>query len=162
MIPDSLDFIRRGTNDEQSEYAAAQEPPVSLTVPQGETGPRSSDADAVGAPASEGPRWAPVDSDTGDLLDLIAEQNPATSQEVREWEHFLKVLAEIAKATGNIDQNAVRPLLRGEIKPQRIGAFYHRAAKAGLIAWTGAWQESDDLNGKNSGKPTRVYRYLGT
>lgn len=162
MSPDALDFIRRGTNEEQSEYAAAHKTPASPTVPQGEAGPRSSDADAVGAPASEEPTWSRVSEPTGDLLDLIAEQNPATSQEIREWEHFKKVLAEIAKATGHIDQNAVRPLLRGEIKPQRIGAFYHRAAKAGLIAWTGAWQESDDLNGKNSGKPTRVYRYLGT
>jgi hypothetical protein len=55
MNPNSLDFIRRGTSDEQSEYAAAQKPPVSLTVPQGEAGPRSSDADVEGAPASEGP-----------------------------------------------------------------------------------------------------------
>lgn len=55
MIPDSLDFIRRGTNDEQAEYAAAQTPapadageadagaglptPVSPSLPQGEAGP---------------------------------------------------------------------------------------------------------------------------
>lgn len=108
------------------------------------------------------PAFGPVDHNTGDLLDLIAEQNPATPTEVDEWQHFKAVLAEVARATGLIDQNAVRPLLRGEIKPQRIGAFYHRAAKAGLIAWTGQWCESDDIDGKNSGKPTRVYRYLGT
>lgn len=107
------------------------------------------------------PAFGPVDHNTGDLLDLIAEQNPATPTEADEWQHFKAVLAEVARATGLIDQNAVRPLLRGEIKPQRIGAFYHRAAKAGLIAWTGQWCESDDLDGKNSGKPTRVYRWLG-
>lgn len=108
------------------------------------------------------PTWSPVDSDTGDLLDLLANEHPATPTEVDEWQHFKAVLAEVARATGLIDQNAVRPLLRGEIKPQRIGAFYHRATKAGLIAWDGTWVESDDLTGKNSGKPTRVYRYLGT
>lgn len=122
----------------------------------------SSDVVAMGAPTSEGtPRWSATDHNTASLLDLLAEQHPATPTEADEWKHFKAVLAEVALATGLIDQNAVRPLLRGEIKPQRIGAFYHRAAKAGLIAWTGQWHESDDLDGKNSGKPTRVYRWLG-
>lgn len=108
------------------------------------------------------PTWSPADHNTASLLDLLSEEHPAIPEEDRQWDHFKAVLAEVARATGLIDQNAVRPLLRGEIKPQRIGAFYHRAAKAGLIAWTGQWCESDDLDGKNSGKPTRVYRYLGT
>lgn len=72
MIPDSLDFILRPVADEQAEYAAthqtpapmtegeagfgAGQTPASPTVPLGEAGPHSSDADAVGAPASEGPR----------------------------------------------------------------------------------------------------------
>jgi hypothetical protein len=84
----------------------------------------SSDADVVGATASEGsPRWSSVDEDTADLL---------------------------------------RPLLRGSVAPNRIGAFTNRAKAEGLIAWDGEWVTSDDREGKNSGKPTRVYRYLGT
>lgn len=160
MIPDSLDFILRPANDEQAEYAAANQLPA---APSPAAGRISEEAVRKGSQAaSPVPTWSPVAEPTGDLLDLLAEQHPATPTEADEWEHFKKVLAEIAKATGQIDQNAVRPLLRGEIKPQRIGAFYHRAAKAGLIAWTGQWHESDDLDGKNSGKPTRVYRWLGT
>lgn len=122
------------------------------------------------APAAEGkanagavqtPTWSRVAEPTGDLLDLIAEQNPATPTEIDEWDHFKAVLAEVGRATGLIDQNVVRPLLRGEIKPQRIGAFYHRAAKAGLIRAEG-WTTSDDREGKNGGRPCRSYRYLGT
>lgn len=107
------------------------------------------------------PTWSAVDSDTGDLLDLLSEEHPAIPEEDRQWEHFVRVLRSVAGIDGVIDQNYVRPRLRGEIKPQRIGAFYHRAAKSGLIRAEG-WNESNDLTGKNSGKPTRVYRYLGT
>ena len=108
------------------------------------------------------PRWSAVDDDTADLLTLVANTESALPEPEQQWDHFVSVLRRVANANhGLINQNAVRPLLRGEIKPQRIGAFYHRAAKAGLIAWTGQWHESDDLDGKNSGKPTRVYRWLG-
>ena len=154
------------------------------SLPQGEAEPDSFDVDAVGAPASEdstspvafehsggteaplaprpekSPRFEPVDSNTADLLTLLAEQNPATPQEVREWDHFVATLREVAQATGLIDQNAARPLLRGEIKPSRIGAFYRRAALAELICPVGT-NSSDDLVQRNRGKPTRVYRWLG-
>lgn len=173
-------------DDTQAEYAAAHKTSVSpaRSLPPGETEPDSSDVDAVGAPASEGPtspaafehhsggteaplaprpekspRFEAADSTTHDLLALVAETNPATPQEVNEWEYFLKILREVALATGLIDQNVVRPLLRGEIKPNRIGAFYCRALREGRIRAEG-WHPSDDLVQRNRGKPTRVYRWL--
>lgn len=107
------------------------------------------------------PTFSPVDHDTASLLDLLAEQHPATPSEHDEWEHFQKVLARVAAENdGVIDQNRTRPLLRGEVSPRRIGAFFHRAAKSGLIR-AGGWTTSDDLEGKNSGRPCRSYRWLG-
>ena len=174
-------------DDTQLEYATKAASKTSASparsLPLGEAEPDSFDVDPVGAPASKdstspaafehsggteaplaprpekSPRFEPVDSNTADLLTVLAEQNPATPQEVREWEHFVKTLREVALATGLIDQNAVRPLLRDEVKPNRIGAFYRRAALAGLIQPEG-WNNSDDLEQRNRGKPTRVYRWL--
>lgn len=175
-------------DDTQLEYAAHAASKTSASparsLPPGEAEPDSFDVDAVGAPASKdstspvasehhgsgtetplaprpekSPRFEPVDSNTAARLLLIAEENPATPQEVREWDHFVKTLREISLATGLIDQNAVRPLLRGEVKPNRIGAFYCRAIREGLIRAEG-WHPSDDLVQRNRGKPTRVYRWL--
>ncbi|MGH3479673.1 MAG: hypothetical protein ACRDQD_22905 [Nocardioidaceae bacterium] len=174
-------------DDTQFEYAAKAASKTSASparsLPQGEAEPDSFDVDPVGAPASEdstspaafehsggteaplaprpekSPRFESVDPSTAARLLLIAEENPATPQEVREWNHFVKTLREIARATGLIDQNAVRPLLRGEVKPNRIGAFYCRAIREGLIRAEG-WHPSDDLVQRNRGKPTRVYRWL--
>lgn len=177
-------LILCNADDTQAEYAAAQKTPVSpaRSLPPGETGPGSSGAVAVEAPALEetpppaasetgtaptaprpegSPRFEAVDSTTHDLLALVAEENPATPQEVSEWDYFRATLREVALATGLIDQNVVRPLLRGDVKPNRIGAFYCRAAREGLIRAEG-WHPSDDLVQRNRGKPTRVYRWLGT
>jgi hypothetical protein len=198
MIPDSLDFIRRGTNDEQAEYAAAHktpapadageaeagagQTPASPTVPLGEAGPHSFDADAVGAPASEvqtpaaehgqercpsgpvrsaawGPRWAPVDENTSDTLRLLAIDGVIP---VDEWPYFLSVLKKVAAENeGLIDQNITRPMLRGQIRPARVGSYFHRAARMGLIRADG-WNESNDREQRNGGKPIRLWRYLGT
>lgn len=139
----------------------AGQTPASPTVPLGEAGPHFSDADAMGAPASEGPRWAPVDSGTGDLLDLLANEHPATPQERDEWVFFINILHGFSRPTGFIDQNNVREELRGKVKANRVGAFYRRALLEGLIEPAG-WVVSTDTVGKNSGRPCRMYRWLGT
>lgn len=108
------------------------------------------------------PTWGALDEQTGDLLDLLSEEHPAIPEEDRQWEHFKKVLAEVAKATGYIDQNAVRPLIHGEIKPQRIGALYRRARKEGLIRPVeNQWTRTDYSEHGNTGRPAPVYRWLG-
>ena len=134
--------------------------PASPTVPQGEAGPRSSDADAVGAPASEGPRWAPVDSDTGDLLDLLAIDD---SLRADDWPFFLGVLKEAAAKNGGvIDQNHTRPRLHGEIRPARIGALYRRACREGLIrANNEDYTKTANSQSGNVGRPAKTYTWLG-
>lgn len=142
--------------------AGAVKSSASPSLPQGEADQTPACPTPSGRGIGQaGPQWSAVDDDTADLLSLVASEHPAIPQEEREWEHFVAVLQEVALATGLIDQNVTRPLLRGEVKPQRVGAFFHRATKAGLIRVEG-WNTSDDLEGKNGGKPARVYRWLGT
>jgi hypothetical protein len=50
--------------------------------------------------------------------------------------------------------------LRNVIAPKRIGAFTNRAKAEGLIVDTGEWQVSDDHEGRNAGRPARVYRLV--
>jgi hypothetical protein len=103
------------------------------------------------------PTWSAVED--GDLLDLIANTESALPEPERQWQHFLSVLAEAAKPTGLIDQNAVRPLLAGEVSSSRVGAFYRRAALEGRIRVEG-WNESSHVEQRNAGKPQKTYRWM--
>lgn len=105
------------------------------------------------------PAWSAVDSDTADLLALVAnEQTPPVD---REWATFVEALLEAADESGVIRPNVLRPLVRGKVAPRRIGAFTNRALSEGLVAYTGDWEVSDDRTGRNGGKPARVMRLLG-
>ena len=110
------------------------------------------------------PTFGPVSSDTGDLLDLLAETNASLPEPERQWQHFLSVMNTVARRDMwglIIDQNEARELLRGEVSPSRIGAFYHRAAREGLIRRAG-WNESTDVGSRNRGKPQNTWEWLGT
>lgn len=109
---------------------------------------------------SASPIWD--DSGQGDLLALVAAGPLAPPTADEEWDYFCSTLRFIARSndTGRIDPNLCRPLLAGEVAPQRIGAFYSRATHRGLIVADG-WTISDDAHGKNGGKPARCYRWIG-
>lgn len=162
MTPDSLDFILRPTNDEQAEYAAAHKLPA---APSPAAGRNSEEAVRKGSQAASSvPRWSAVDDDTSDLLTLVANQQSALPEPERQWEHFLSVMRQVARRDMwglFIDQNDARELLRGEVSPNRIGAFYHRAARMGLIRRAG-WNESDDRTSRNRGKPQNTWEWLGS
>lgn len=100
---------------------------------------------------------AAVDTETGSLLDLIAEdEHPSVDYE---WEAYLAALKAATDTTGLIRPNRLRPLVRGKVAARRIGAFTHRALSQRLIEPTGDWEVSDDTEGRNGGKPARVYRW---
>lgn len=104
------------------------------------------------------PQWS--DSGQGDLLELIALGTPQGTADA-EWECFVSALrVAAAGAGGMVDQNVVRPLIRGAIKPNRIGAFYSRACARDLIEPSG-WSTSQDREGRNAGRPMRTYVWLG-
>jgi hypothetical protein len=145
---------------EQAEYRAAHTSLPAASSPA--AGGNSEGAVRKGSQAASSvPTWAPTDSDTADLLDLLAEEHPATPSEAAEWPYFLDVLKKVADENdGLIDQNLTRPLLRGQIRPARTGSFFHRAARRGLIR-VEAWNESNDRQQRNTGKPTRIWRWMG-
>lgn len=109
------------------------------------------------------PTWSPVDDETQDLLTLVA-NDQMTPRPSDEWVFFvnaLTVLGEANEASGfTIPPNSLRPLIRNHVAPRRIGAFTNRAKAEGLIADTGEWQTSDDAEGRNAGKPCRIYRLV--
>lgn len=107
------------------------------------------------------PQWESTDDYTHDLLALVALGTPQGTADA-EWECFVAALHVAARDGGGlIDQNVVRPLIRGAIKPNRIGAFYSRACARDLIEPSG-WSTSQDHEGRNAGRPMRTYVWLGS
>jgi hypothetical protein len=76
-----------------------------------------------------------------------------------EWAIFRAALREAA-TNGVVHQAAVRPLVRGRIKPERIGGLYRRARAEGLLIEVGH-ERSDDHVGKNAGRMEPRYELAG-
>ena len=102
------------------------------------------------------PTFAATDDDTASLLDLLADDGTVSVD--AEWDTYVAAIHQAADDAGIVRPNVLRPLLRGRVKPNRIGAMTHRAARSGLLVATGEWEVSDDREGRNSGKPSRIYR----
>lgn len=108
------------------------------------------------------PQWSPVDDTTCDLLALVATGPMAPDTADREWDTYERALRYCAEQdAGLIQPNRLRELVREHVAPRRIGAFCNRAVSRGLIEATGEWQVSDDTEGRNAGRPMRVYRWIG-
>ena|SRR5690349_853520 len=104
------------------------------------------------------PTWSPNDDETNDLLTLVADtDHPSVDFE---WLVYKKALATAADVFGVIDPNRLRPLLRGQVAPRRIGAFTSKALAEGLVEYTGRFVVSDDTHGRNGGKPAREMRLV--
>jgi hypothetical protein len=106
------------------------------------------------------PQWESVDSDVADLLHLVADEtHPSVSYE---WNVWIAAARQVASENdGIVDPNALRELVRGNVAPKRCGAFVHRALTSGLMVPTGEWVVSTDRQGKNGGKPCRVFAWVG-
>lgn len=105
---------------------------------------------------SNAPQWSTVDDSTADLLTLVADtDHPSVDLE---WQLFVDAIDTVANWwDGSVDQNHMRPIIRGEIAPKRIGSFYRRACAEGLLEVDG-WSISEDHAGRNAGRPMRKYR----
>jgi hypothetical protein len=95
-----------------------------------------------------------VDTYTGSLLDLIADDD-IHADDRAEIERV--ILAVALEYDGHIDPNIVRRRLPEWVLPQLIGPTYRALCLAQEIEPAG-WTTSDDLRGRNSGKPARTYR----
>ena len=101
------------------------------------------------------PQWSPVDDDTADLLALVADvDHPSVGHE---WTLFTEAVVTCSLLDGIVRPNDLRPLIRGKVAPRRIGAFVNKALAEGLLQWRGEWQTSDDTEGRNAGRPAKVY-----
>lgn len=108
------------------------------------------------------PQWESVDNYTTDLLALVALGTPQGDAD-REWDLYVKALQIASQIDcGPILPNTLRPLVRGQIAPKRLGAFVSRAISQKLIAPDGGWQISDDTEGRNAGRPCRTYVWIGS
>lgn len=104
--------------------------------------------------------WSPVDDATADLLDLLADDGTVSTD--YEWELWVACAKGVAVDNGwHISPNELRRVIDGRIKPQRVGAFTHRALSQGLVEYTGRYVTSTDTKGRNSGKPARELRWIG-
>ena len=98
---------------------------------------------------------AGVDPDTAAILDLIA-GDPIHE---RDREAIVDAIRASVRDDGTVSGNDWRPRLPAWVYPRCVGSTVHALAKAGVLAPTGEWVVSDDLAGRNSGKPTRLYRW---
>lgn len=106
------------------------------------------------------PVWSPIHRTTQDVLALVADLgHPSVDYE---WTRFMQGLDQAADHDEIVDPNVLRPLLRGQVAPNRIGAFTSRSVSQRILVATGDWVVSDDLDGRNSGKPAKVYRLSRT
>lgn len=111
------------------------------------------------------PTWSPVDTETADLLSVLADDGTLPVE--AEWDLFVDNLMALMMQgylkTGDrvINPNHLRARIAGRIKPQRVGAFTNRALREGLVEYTGRYVLSTDKRGRNSGKPCRELRWLG-
>lgn len=100
--------------------------------------------------------FAAIDDPTADLLSLVADQGHVSAD--HEWALFRSALETVAAITGGtVTPNLMRPRITGQVAPRRIGAFYSRACREGLIRFDGEWEVSDDAAGRNVGKPSKCY-----
>ena len=95
-----------------------------------------------------------VDTYTGSLLDLIADDH-IHADDRAEIERVIFAVA--LEYDGHIDPNIVRRRLPAWVQPQLVGPTYRALRLAREIEPAG-WTTSDDLRGRNSGKPARNYR----
>ncbi len=105
------------------------------------------------------PAWSEVDEETGSLLDLIADDGSLPHE--AEWETYQQALRDAADNTGHVSANALRRLVRGQVKPNRLGAFARRAVLEGITRADG-YEVSDDREGGNAGRPARCYRLVNS
>jgi hypothetical protein len=112
------------------------------------------------------PVFESVDDYTTDLLTLVA-LGSSTGTADAEWDLYVAALATVAaRHAGLIFPNELRPMVRGKVKPQRIGALRNRAIARGLVkpleqADPRHWEVSNDHEGRNIGKPAAVVEWVG-
>jgi hypothetical protein len=98
-----------------------------------------------------------VDPVTAAILDLIA----GDPLHERDREAVVDAIRVSVGSDGLTHANRWRPHVPAWVYPRVVGATVHALASRGCLVPTGDWVVSDDVAGRNSGKPMRVYRWHG-
>lgn len=108
------------------------------------------------------PRFAPVDSDTADLLTLVADADAPVGRDA--VAAFLAACEADAEAHGGrVSVNRVRAALAGEdIPPRRYSALWaHYTGRGKPMVKTGEWETCAGSDSGNDGRPYPVRRWVG-
>ena len=76
----------------------------------------------------------------------------------RDREAIIDAIRASVDSNGTTTANRWRPLIPTWCFPNVVGATVNALTKAHVLEWTGQWEISDDIHGRNSGRPMRVYR----
>jgi hypothetical protein len=89
------------------------------------------------------------------ILDCIAGDPLHT----RDREAVITAIRASVDAGGYTSSNHWRPLIPTWVYPKVVGATVNALRKLGRLQATDEWLISDDVKGRNVGKPTRIYRW---
>lgn len=116
------------------------------------------------------PAWAPVDSDTASLLDLLADDGSVSPSKDEVRRLFLDACRRDAEVHGGlVSVNRVRVLLaHADIEPHRYSALWSHFTgrgkpmeKARLADGSVMWQTCKGSASGNDGRPYPLRRWLG-
>lgn len=109
---------------------------------------------------------------TATQLDLLAEPAPADREKdavlalisgdplhARDRQAVVDAIAASVRPDGTVCSNDWRGLIPTWVYPRVIGATVNALTKARVLTPTGQWVISDDVHGRNAGRPARVYAW---
>lgn len=94
-------------------------------------------------------------SDKDAVLDLIA-GDPIHE---RDREAIVEAIRRSVRHDGTVSANDWRDSIPSWVYPRVVGATVQALIKAHVLTPTGEWDISNDIRGRNAGRPTRVYRW---
>jgi hypothetical protein len=78
----------------------------------------------------------------------------------RDREAIITAIRASVRPNGTVSSNDWRPLIPTWVYPKVVGATVSALKKAGNLRHEeNEWVISDDVKGRNSGRPTRLYRW---
>lgn len=79
----------------------------------------------------------------------------------RERAAVVSAIRSAVTVDGLVNPNHVRPLIPAWVNPRVVSATYNALITRKILRPTGSWVDSTDAKGRNTGKPQKVYRWLG-
>lgn len=98
--------------------------------------------------------WAP-DPAKDAVLALIS----GDPLHARDRAAIIDAISAAVRPDGTVSSNDWRGLIPTWVYPRVVGATVNALTKAGVLTPTGQWVISDDVLGRNAGRPARIYAW---